>query len=170
MSIHKYESGELLPLDSASRVWTGTKAAWEALSDDSKPKNCLVCFTDDWTDNQFKNYTSKLVAGDNVTIENNTFCFVHNHICHFAIYFHSSSNKAAYSTIIKSGMPQIIQNTGQSTYQYHFPITTNAANAAPVASCYIAENTVGTIPVLTALTISNSTTSYLVRGTYMTNE
>jgi len=170
MAIYAYQNGALNPLDSTQRTWVGTKDAWEALDDENKPKNCLVCFTDDWTDNQFKNYTSQLVAGDNITIENNSFCFVHNHICHFAIYFYSSANKDPYSRIIKSGMPQIIQNTGQIGYQYRFPITTNPYNSAPVSSCYLAENTVGALPLLTTLTIASSTTPYVVQGTYMTNE
>lgn len=51
MSIYAYQNGALNPLDSTQRTWVGTKDAWEALDDENKPKNCLVCFTDDWTDN-----------------------------------------------------------------------------------------------------------------------
>lgn len=170
MAIYSYTNGELKPLDSSDRVWVGTQAAWEALGDE-QPKNCLVAFTDDYASNTFKDYTSQLVAGDGITLRSNTFCFVSNRICQFTIYFTSSANLSSYKQIVKAGMPQITQEPrGIHPYQYHYPIYPDNMVSAPIASCYIAENTISTINTLTSLTIASASTTYMVSGSYVVDE
>ena len=50
MSINKYnpQTGELTNLASGSRIWTGTKAAYDAQKQaGTLPNNCIICITDD---------------------------------------------------------------------------------------------------------------------------
>lgn len=122
MAIYQYNTGQLLPLDSAQRTWVGTQTAWEALSDENKPKNCLVCFTDDWTEEpetlEFTRNTTNASGGSILAYKTgNTVQIIISGVT-------VNGNTTTGSLVIASGLPTAFTNSARC-----FLLNTSKGNA-----------------------------------------